>query len=126
MLNKKLRIAQMAPSGIPIRRDENKAIYSHIGNLTDELVKKKHKVTLFAHPKSSTLGQLVSANLLNNFEGTGKENLTRYEQWELLSNCYDMAHNKEFDIIHSHLTIMTGFFSHLEKRTPLLFLYILQ
>lgn len=120
MLNKKLKIAQVAPSGIPISRDENKAIYSHIGSLTDELVKKKHKVTLFAHPQSSTLGQLVSANLLGNFEGEGKENLARYEQWELLSDCYDMAHKKEFDVVHSHLTIMTGFFSNLEKRTPTL------
>lgn len=120
MLNKKLKIAQLAPSGIPIRSDENKAIYSHIGNLTDELIKKKHKVTLFAHSESVTLGQLISANLANNFEGDGKETLARYEQWELLSDCYKMAHKKEFDIIHSHLTVMTGFFSSLEKRTPTL------
>ncbi len=120
MLNKKLRIAQMAPSGTPIRSDENKAIYSHIGSLTDELAKKKHKLTLFANPRSVTLGQLVSANFVDNFEGLGKDNLARYEQWELLSDCYTRAHNKEFDIIHSHLTVMTGFFSSLEKKTPTL------
>lgn len=120
MINKRLKIAQIAPSGIPIRSDENKAIYSHIGSLTDELVKKRHKLTLFANHRSVTLGQLVSANFTDNFEGQGKDSLTRYEQWELLSDCYAKAHHKEFDIIHSHLTVMTGFFSSLEKKIPTL------
>ncbi len=120
MLNKKIRIAQIAPSGTPINAKENKAIYSHIGNLVDELTKKKHKLTLFAHPESETLGSLVSSNLSNDFTGQGKDNLSRYDQWGLLSDCYEMAKNKDFDVIHSHLTVMTSFFSRLEKKTPTL------
>lgn len=120
MLNKKLKIAQIAPSRVPIDPNSNKAIYSHIGNLVNELSKKKHKLTLFAHHESETLGNLISANFSNDFNGEGKDSLTRYEQWGLLSDCYKMANNKEFDVIHSHLTMMTGFFSRIENKTPTL------
>ncbi|MBK5215218.1 MAG: glycosyltransferase family 4 protein, partial [Candidatus Pacebacteria bacterium] len=36
------------------------------------------------------------------------------------SDCYFQAKQGLFDVIHSHLTVMTGFFSRIEKKTPTL------
>ncbi len=118
--NKKLNIAQISPSSIPISSKENKAIYSHIANLVDKFTEKQHNVTLFGNPNSDVLGRVVGSifNINNDIEH--KATLSRYEQWGLLSDCYLEAKNGTFDIIHSHLTVMTGFFSRTEKDTPTL------
>ncbi len=120
MQNKKLNIAQIAPSSIPISPKENKAIYSHIANLVDEFIEKKHNVTLFGNPKSEVKGEIVGSVFNNNDDVKNKDTLLRYEQWGLLSDCYLAAQQGQFDIIHSHLTVMTGFFSRTEKVTPTL------
>ncbi|MBK5215794.1 MAG: hypothetical protein JJE53_03245, partial [Candidatus Pacebacteria bacterium] len=118
--NKKLKIAQIAPFGTPISAKQNKAIYSHIAHLVDGFVVKKNIVTLFGNPKSEVKGKIVGSifNVDNNEEY--KATLLRYEQWGLLSDCYFQAKQGLFDVIHSHLTVMTGFFSRIEKKTPTL------
>lgn len=118
--NKKLRIAQIAPSSTPISAKENKAIYSHIANLVDEFIDKKHDVTLFGNPESNTKGRTIGSVFNTNNDEENKTTLARYEQWGLLSDCYLEAKQGKFDIIHSHLTVMTGFFSRTEKETPTL------
>lgn len=118
--NKKLKIAQIAPFGTPISVNQNKAIYSHIAHLVNGFTEKKHAVTLFANPNSDVNG-VVSGSFFN-IDNNEKyiETLSRYEQWGLISDCYLSAKEGIFDIIHSHLTIMTGFFSRIEKKTPTL------
>lgn len=118
--NKKLNIAQIAPFGTPISATENKAIYSHIANLVDEFTDKKHKVTLFGNPNSQVKGEVIGTTFNINDDDINKNTLSRYEQWGLISDCYLAAKQGLFDIIHSHLTIMTGFFSRTEKKTPTL------
>jgi hypothetical protein len=116
--NKKLHIAQLAPSGSPISADQNKAIYAHIGQLVDGFVDKKHDVTLFGHPESSVKGNIKSC--VFHYDEQSKAALARYEQWGLISDCYTEARHGTYDVIHSHMNVMTGFFSRNQKNTPTL------
>lgn len=116
--NKKLHIAQIAPMSRPVSAHQNSAIYSHIANLVNGFSDKKDIVKLFGHPDSLVKGQVQSS--IFHYDDHSKKMLERYEQWGLLSDCYQEAKNGEFDIIHSHVTVMTGFFSRLEKKTPTL------
>ncbi len=118
--NKKLNIAQIAPSSTPISTTQSKAIYSHIANLIDELSNRKHNLTLFGNPNSTVKAKIIGSIFNTSNDGKNSATLTRYEQWGLLSDCYLSAKEGLFDIIHSHLTVMTGFFSRTEKETPTL------
>lgn len=119
--NKKLNIAQVAPSGTPVSAKQNKAIYSHIAHLVDGFSDKKHNVTLFGNKNSEVKGKISDPRLDNGIDYEENKNaLSRYEQWALLSDCFLSAKEKKFDIIHSHLTLMTGFFSRIIKKTPTL------
>jgi glycosyltransferase involved in cell wall biosynthesis len=115
---KKFKIAQLAPNSYPICSESNSAIYSHIAHLTNGFSIKNHDVTLFAHPSSVTKGKLHTS--IFHYDDESKKAVARYEQWGLLSDCYTMARNKELDIIHSHMNVMTGFFSKIEKNVPTL------
>jgi glycosyltransferase involved in cell wall biosynthesis len=116
--NKKLKIAQLAPLNHPISAKQNKAIYSHIANLVNGSSAKKHNVTLFGHADSEVQGKVRSVVFHDGEESKGA--LARYELWSLISDCYLDAKNKVFDLIHSHLNVMTGFFSRLDKSIPTL------
>lgn len=116
--HKRLNVAQVAPTSKSISAHQNSAIYSHIANLVDGFSMKKYNVTLFANPASEVKGTVKSS--VFHFDEASKQSLSRYEQWGLLSDCYLEAKNDEFDIIHSHMNIMTGFFSRIEKKTPTL------
>ncbi len=115
--NQKMRIAQIAPVANPVSGLSNKAIYSHIAHLVDGFSAQKHKVSLYGHPESEVTGNLFSSSLELDTE---QKQLNHYEQWGLLSDCYLAAQQKAFDLIHSHLHVMTGFFSRLEKNIPTL------
>ncbi len=116
--SKKMRIAQIAPAGTPADARANKAIYSHIAQLADGFAQKKCQVTLYGHPDSVIGGEVRSSTFSH--ENADQALLARYEQWGILSDCYLAAKQGSFDIIHSHLNIMTGFFSRLEQDTPTL------
>jgi glycosyltransferase involved in cell wall biosynthesis len=116
--SKKLHIAQIAPLANPVSADQNKAIYSHIAHLVDGFVDKKQQVTLFGHKDSHTKGDLRSCTF--HYDEASKAALVRYEQWGLISDCYSEAQKGTFDLIHSHMNVMTGFFSKIEKDTPTL------
>lgn len=116
--HKKLHIAQIAPTGSPISPTQNKAVYSHIGQLVNGFVAKKNEVTLYGDPSSQVDG-IVKSSVLH-YDDASKKLLARYEQWGLLSDCYLDAKKGDFDLIHSHMNVMTGFFSRLEKETPTL------
>ncbi|MEO5646100.1 MAG: glycosyltransferase [Candidatus Paceibacterota bacterium] len=116
--HKKLHIAQIAPLGSPVSSHQNKAIYSHIGHLVDGFAAKKHMVTLYGDPASTINGDVRSS--VFHYDAESKAAVARYEQWGLLSDCYLDAQQGAFDIIHSHMNVMTGFFSRLEKEIPTL------
>ncbi len=116
--HKKFNIAQIAPTGTPISVESSKAIYSHIGHLVDGFVDKKHNVTLFGHPDSQVKSEVKDSTF--HYDAESKKNVARYEQWGVLSDCYMQARQGIYDVIHSHMNIMTGFFSRIEKNTPTL------
>ena len=118
MPKKKLHIAQISTADHPIAIDQNKAIYSHIAQLTEGFSSLGHLVTLFGHKDSNTSAKIHDVQL--NYPEDLANSLTRYEQWSLISDCFLEAQKGTFDVIHSHMTIMTGFFSRLEKETPTL------
>ncbi len=118
MVKRKMRIAQIASSAHPVSARQNKAIYAHTGQLVDGFENLGHEVTIYCNGASQTLGDLRTSEFV-----TSEENrlaVARYEQWGLISDCYVAAQKERFDIIHSHVTVMTGFFSRLEKKIPTL------
>ncbi len=116
--HKKLHIAQIAPVNHPISANQNKAIYSHIGHLVDGFIAKKNEVTLYGDPVSKVSGAVKSCVFHD--DEANKATVARYEQWGLLSDCYLEAQKGSYDVIHSHMNVMTGFFSRLEKEIPTL------
>ncbi len=118
MVKRKMRIAQIASSVHPVSANQNKAIYAHTGQLVDGFENMGHEVTLFGNRDSQTLGELRTSEFAASEET--KAALSRYEQWGLISDCYISAQKEKFDVIHSHVTVMTGFFSRLEKKIPTL------
>lgn len=117
MKRKKMRIAQLAPVGTPIATHQNKAIYAHIAQLADGFSAMRHSVVSFAHPDSQVIGDIAPASFNNE---QNDPTLARYEQWGAISDCYNDARKGKIDIIHSHLSVMTGFFSRMEPRVPTL------
>jgi glycosyltransferase involved in cell wall biosynthesis len=114
--NRKLKIAQVAPLAHPVFDHQNKAIYAHVAHLTNGFADKKYDVTLYGHPESKVKGTLKTAVL--HYDEESKKMLSKYEQWSSLSDCYLDAKNGAFDLIHSHLNVMTSFFSRTENHTP--------
>lgn len=126
---KKLRIAVLASNFIrvPPRPKDIPPGYSGapekmVSLITEELVKRGHKVTLFASRDSATKAKLVSVTKRST--GTdpkiGFSPLRPYLhhfEYLLVSKCYQMAKGGQFDIIHSHLDIPAAFFAPL-IRTP--------
>ena len=109
---RKLKIAQIAPLWFPIPPKKYGGIERIIHFLTEELVKKGHKVTLFAAGGSKTKAKLVSVSE----KGIIPMGISWYDYWWNLfshSRAFEMA--KEFDIIHCHWIIMGGFFQKLVK-----------
>jgi len=116
--HKKFKIAQIAPTSNPISSESNKAIYSHIAQLVDGFVDKKHDVTLFGHQESQIKGKLHTS--VFSVDEENKKFVARYEQWGIISDCYTQVRQGLFDLVHSHMNVMTGFFSRVEKNVPTL------
>lgn len=89
-----LRIAQIAPPGIPCPPEGYGASELVAGNLSNELVRRGHDVTLFAHPASRTEARLVS------FDGIYE--IASAEQREVAHTSLALDYASEFDIIHNH------------------------
>lgn len=117
-MEKKLRIAQIAPLWITVPPLKYGGIERIVAMLCDGLVDKGHEVTLFASPGSKTKAKLVTV-----FDKPLLEANIPWSNpvWNLrnLSKAFEMANNNEFDIVHSHLDLWTLFFHNLTK-TPVL------
>lgn len=113
---KKLKNAQIAPLWFPIPPKKYGGIERIISFLTEELVERGHKVTLFASKGSKTKAKLIPVSQKGIISlGVG----WRDYWWNLF--CHSVAFEKasDFDIIHCHWGIMGGFFQKIVK-TPVL------
>lgn len=114
MNRKKLRIAQIAPLWYKIPPEKYGGIELVIHNLTEELVKRGHDVTLFASGDSQTSARLFSV-CPSNLRKNGVE--WTDQKYTLLNLCEALKKQDEFDIIHSHVDLYDLFFSPFVK-TP--------
>ena len=113
---RKLRIAQIAPVWYSIPPKKYGGIERIISFLTEELVKRGHKVTLFAPGNSKTKAKLVS--LIKEGTISSGAKWTDY-WWNLLNHSVAFERASDFDIIHCHWVMMGGFFQRFVK-TPVL------
>ncbi|KPJ57385.1 hypothetical protein AMJ49_02130 [Parcubacteria bacterium DG_74_2] len=111
-----MKIAQIAPLWFPIPPKKYGGTERVIHYLTEELVKRKHKVTLFASGNSKTSAKLFSV--------TKKNLISRKIPWQdfwwnNLNYSLVFQKAKNFDIIHSHWTPLGIYFQKFTK-TPVL------
>lgn len=106
-----MKIAQLVSNFYKTSPDSTVAIYNHAALLTNGLVNHNNDVTLYASSDSEVNAKLVSvmgstAQLKDFTEGM-RVNFMHL----LISKCYSEAIN--FDIIHSHFTVQSAFYSSL-------------
>lgn len=109
-----MKIAQLVSNLNKVSGVSNQAIYSHVANLCNAFCDSKDKVTLFASGDSETKAKLesvypVALHTIKDLTDKEKGYYTNL----LISKCYD--NSKKFDIIHSHFTLLSSFFSGLSK-----------
>lgn len=81
--------------------------------IAEAMVKKSHEVTLFATGDSKFSGKLVSVTEISSSldPAIGKGILQVEYEHLLISKCYQMAKNNEFDIIHSIFDIRSSYYA---------------
>jgi glycosyltransferase involved in cell wall biosynthesis len=113
-----MKIAQIASNLHTVNPDSNHAIYSHTAWLSNGLVDRGNDVTLYAAGDSITKAGLRSI-LEKNTNALGIEpSNAMYYNHLLISKCYEESAN--FDIIHSHFTLLSSFYSGLTQTPTLL------
>jgi len=107
-----MKIAQLVSPFHAVTAESNTAIYGHVGTLCDDLTDRGHEVSLFASGDSITKAKL---NSVHPVAFNSQPNMTEREKNLylnlLISKCCERA--KEFDIIHSHFTLLSSFPSNL-------------
>jgi glycosyltransferase involved in cell wall biosynthesis len=95
-----LRIAQVAPPMLPVPPPGYGGIERVVGELTKELVRRGHAVTLFASGDSTAPGQLIPT-VPKSLRGRGlDQDIAPY----LVTTIFDVLDRAaEFDVIHTHL-----------------------
>ncbi len=127
---RKLKIAQIAPPFIAVPPKTFGGTEAVIANITEELVKRGHDVTLFASGDSKTSAKLVSAfPKALRYEELSKmlSPLAQKLNWMYsLPAMYHVAQafeqTQDFDIIHDHTHYLSCFFSEFSK-TPMVSTY---
>ena len=110
-----MRIAQLVSNLHPVNARSNHAIYSHAGILANAFVEKNQDVTLFASCESETKAKLHGVPPSDIVQADLPDSVRKHYTHSLISQCYNKAN--EFDIIHSHFTLLSSFYSNLVK-TP--------
>ncbi len=110
---KKLRIAQIAPLWYKIPPEKYGGIELIVYNLTEGLVKRGHKVTLFASGDSKTSARLFSV-YPRYLRKDGIEWVN--QKYTLLNLSEAFKREDEFDIIHSHVDLYDLFFTPFVKK----------
>lgn len=105
---KKLRIAQIAPLWYKIPPEKYGGIELIVYNLTEELVRRGHKVTLFASGDSETSAKLFSVCPRSlKRDGVEWTNL----KYNLLNLSEAFSRQEQFDIMHSHMDLYDLYFT---------------
>ena len=111
---KKLKIAQIAPIWYSLPPKKYAGIERIAYYLTEELIKRGHKVTLFASGDSKTSAKLISLRK----RALAKDKISWSDTfWELANLSFAFKKADDFDIIHSHVGLRALFFQNLIK-TP--------
>jgi len=106
-MSKKLKIAQIAPLWTKVPPEKYGGIELIVYLLTEELIKRGHKLTLFASEDSKTSGKLVSVYGKHLFA----QKVAMTDQKPNLLNISEaIRRSGEFDILHSHLDVYDQFF----------------
>ena len=113
---RKLKIAQIAPLWYSIPPKKYGGIERIVSFVTEELVRRNHKVTLFATKNSKTKAKLVS--LVEKDVSSLGAGWGDY-WWNLFNHSVAFGKANQFDIIHCHWGIMGGFLQKFTK-TPVL------
>jgi glycosyltransferase involved in cell wall biosynthesis len=113
---KKLKIAQIAPLWFSIPPKKYGGIERIISFLTEDLVRRGHKVTLFASGDSKTKARLISLTKRSIIDRGVR--WTDY-WWNIFNHSVAFEKANEFDIIHCHWEMLGGFFQRFSK-TPVL------
>lgn len=117
--NKMLRIGMLGSNVIripPIPADKyvpkgwSGAPEMVVSQITEELVKRGHDVTLFASGDSKTEGKLVSVTDRAMLAVVGKGPHELYEHI-LVAKAYRMAREGYFDIMHSHVDLRSSYYA---------------
>ncbi len=115
-MKKKLRIAQIAPLWFPIPPKKYGGTERIIFSITEELVRRGHKVTLFAAKGSKTKAKLVPVSK----KGIISMGISWKDYWwNLFAHSRVFEEADKFDIIHCHWAIMGAFYQKIIK-TPVL------
>lgn len=114
---RKLKIAQIAPIWYSVPPEKYGGIERIVHYLSEELVARGHKVTLFASANSKTKVNLMSCR--KNDLATDKIPWSD-TFWPLEHLSFAFRNVKNFDIIHSHTGIRTIFFQGLVKNPTLI------
>jgi len=109
---KKLRIAQVAPLWFPIPPKKYGGSERIISFLTEYLVNKGHRVTLFAPGNSKTRAKLIAPVKKGIVELGAKWGAY---WWNNLSHSMAFERAREFDIIHCHWGIMGAYWQRMFK-----------
>lgn len=112
-----MRIAQLVSNLNPVVSESTKAICSHVALLTNTIVQAGHEAHLYAASESQTLGTLHAAGESAELQKTLPPDIQRYHTNTLISDCY--LHACDYDIVHSHFTLLSSFYAGLVK-TPTL------
>lgn len=106
-----MRIAQLVSNLHPTAAESTKGIYTHVGFLADYFVELGHETHLFASGNSKTKAILHSITEGSLDQMGIPEDIQKHYMLGIASACYKEAAN--FDIIHSHFSLLSAFFSNL-------------
>lgn len=107
-----LKVAQVSPLWYPVPPKDYGGTELVVSRLTENLIKKGHKVTLFASGDSKTKGKLVSVAKYH-LRKLGVPYL--HDSYNILNLVEAFSHQKEFDIIHTHIDVYDPIFRHFSK-----------
>lgn len=113
--DKKLRIAQVPPLWFPVPPVGYGGTELIVSELTEGLVKRGHKVTLFASGDSKTKARLVSIIKKNAFI-LGVPWL--HDSYNIGNLIEAFSRSKEFDIIHTHIDVFDPIMRHYNPGVP--------
>lgn len=114
-MKKSLRIAQISPLWFPVPPKGYGGSEQVVGTLTEELVKRGHKVTLFAPGNSKTKAKLKSI-VPNGLKALNVPWL--HDSYNIINLLEGFSKSGEFDIVHTHIDVYDPIIRGLNPQTP--------